>query len=245
MLDQYFHQISELIKRIQHEEEAAIHQAAFTIAACFQADGIVHVFGCGHSHMLSEEVFYRAGGLVPIQPILIEDVMLHKGAFRSSTFERKNGYADSFMNDVDIRPGDVVIIGSTSGINPVPIDVARISKEMGAFVVTITSMKYADIQPSRHQSGEYLYQKADLVINNHINIGDALLHDSESNLSFGSGSTVIGMVIMNAIMAEAISKMIKNDFIPPVFKSGNIDGADEHNKKLMEKYKLRIPLLGL
>lgn len=245
MLDQYFHQVRELMNLIQHEEGKAIQQAASTITDCIQADGIVHVFGCGHSHMLSEEVFYRAGGLVPIQPILIEDVMLHKGAFRSSAFERKNEFADSFMKDIDIRPSDVVIIGSTSGINPVPIDVARIAKEKGAYVVAITSMKYANKQPSRHTSGEYLFQQADLVINNHISVGDALLHESKSNLSFGSGSTVMGMVIINAIMAEATSEMIKNGFTPPVFKSGNVDGADEHNKKLMEKYKSRIPLLGM
>lgn len=241
MLAEYFNEIRELMNVIESEESTSIQKAALHIAECIQNEGIVHVFGCGHSHMLSEEVFYRAGGLVPIQPILIEDVMLHKGALRSSQYERKNGYAESFMDTVEIRSGDVVIIASTSGINPVPIDVALIAKQKGAVVIVITSLKFAKSQPSRHQSGEYLFQTADLVINNHVEVGDCLIH--EEGTSFGSGSTVIGIVIINTMMAEATSQMLKKGNRPPVFKSGNVEGADEYNKMIIEKYKDRIPLL--
>lgn len=243
MLHLYFQRIKELMDLVEKQENGNLKKAAGKIAHCIQHNGIIHVFGCGHSHMLAEEVFYRAGGLAPINPLLFEDLMLHKGAVRSSQLEKTNNLADRFMAGTAIRPEDVVIVISTSGRNPVPIDVAAFAKKQGAFVIGITSLVYANSQPSRHQSGKYLFQEVDLVIDNHIEVGDALLKQEPLRISFGSGSTVIGMSIMNGIIVEAVEIMLKNNFHPPIFKSGNIDGAEEHNRLLVEKYKDRIPLL--
>lgn len=243
MLEQYFQKLKQLFATIEQEEEENIKIAAQKVAHCIQENGIIHVFGCGHSHMLGEELFYRAGGLVPINPILIEDLMLHKGAVRSSQLEKKNDFAMPFMSKVTIKPEDIVLVASTSGRNPVPIDVARIAKDQGAFVIAITSPSYAKSQSSRHKSGKYLYNSVDLSIDNHIEVGDALMKHESLNIPFGSGSTVIGMAIANGIMVEAIKVMIENDFNPPIFKSGNVDGAEEHNRVLINKYKERIPML--
>lgn len=243
MFKLYFQKIKELIDLVEKEEKENIERAAYEIAQCIQHGGVVHVFGCGHSHMLAEELFYRAGGLAPINPILIEDLMLHKGAFRSSQLEKRNDMAEQFMNHVNIQPKDVVIVVSTSGRNPVPIDVAEIAKKQGAFVIAISSPAYANSQSSRHRNGKYLFQSVDLSIDNHIEIGDTLMKREIPEVSFGSGSTVIGMTIINGIMAEAVEMMIKKDFHPPIFKSGNIDGAEEHNRKLINQYKGRIRML--
>ena len=108
-------------------------------------EGIVHVFGCGHSHMLGEEVFYRAGGLAPVRVIFHEPAMLHEGAVTSSAIERKNDYAVTFMKEEDIRPTDVVIVVSTSGKNPVPIDVALYAKQQGADVIGIGSSNAGNV----------------------------------------------------------------------------------------------------
>ncbi|WP_347709295.1 SIS domain-containing protein [Bacillus sp. FJAT-47783] len=193
--------------------------------------------------MLGEELFYRAGGLVPVNPIFIEDLMLHKGAVRSSQLERTSGIAAHFMKEIDIKRNDVFIIVSTSGRNPVPIEVAQIAKERGAFTIAITSPRYAIHQPSRHPDGLFLYEVVDLVIDNHAPIGDTLLHEEAFSLSFGPSSTAIGSTIINGISAEAINIMIQNGTTPPIFKSGNVDGADEFNKQLIEKYKKRMPYL--
>jgi uncharacterized phosphosugar-binding protein len=243
MFEQYFHKLKELLSTVEKDEKENLKKAAGRIAECIQKDGIIHVFGCGHSHILGEELFYRAGGLVPISPILIEDLMLHKGAVRSSQLEKKNDFAEQFMSEARIQPEDVVIVASTSGRNPVPIDVAEIAKKQGAFVISITSPRYAKTQVSRHKSGKYLYNSVDLSIDNHIEVGDTLMQQESLDVSFGTGSTVIGAAIVNGIMVEAIKVMVENNFNPPILKSGNVDGAEEHNKKLVEKYKNRIPML--
>ncbi|MFB6467342.1 SIS domain-containing protein [Cytobacillus sp. Hz8] len=243
MFNQYINKVNQLMHVVEKEEQSNIKAAAEKMADCIQKNGIIHVFGCGHSHMLGEELFYRAGGLVPVNPILIEDLMLHKGAIRSSALEQTNDYANEFMKEVHIQSGDILIVTSTSGRNPVPIDVALIAKKKGAFVIAITSPRYAENQSSRHKDGIFLFQAADLMIDNHIEVGDILFTDEDHHLSYGSGSTIVGMTIVNGIISESISVMLENQFRPPVFKSSNADGAGDHNQRLIEMYKDRIPLL--
>ena len=240
MFNLYFQKLRDLLTSVEKDEKERIQQAGQKIATCIQQNGIVHVFGCGHSHMLGEELFYRAGGLVPINPILIEDLMLHKGAVRSSQLEKEENLAGQFMTNVTIQQEDVIIVVSTSGRNPVPIDVAEIAKKQGAFVIGITSPRYAKSQSSRHKTGKYLYNTVDLAIDNHIEVGDALMEMNDLDVPFGTGSTVIGTAIVNGIMVEAVNIMVENQFTPPIFKSGNVDGAEEHNRELVNRYKSRI-----
>lgn len=242
MIQQYFREITELLAVIEKEEQEVMQQVAQQVAKTIEHDGVIHLFGCGHSHILTEEVYYRAGGLVPIHPILHEPLMLHEGALRSSALERKNNYAETFMDEQDIQNGDMLIVISTSGRNPVPVDVARIANQKGAFVVGITSISYSSSQPSRHASGEHLYDAVDIVIDNHAPIGDALLSHDKVKVNFSPSSTVIGSAILNAIFAQTVKVMAENNYSPPVFLSGNIEGADEHNQKLVDRYSKRIKL---
>jgi uncharacterized phosphosugar-binding protein len=201
------------------------------------------MFGCGHSHILTEEVFYRAGGLVPVRPIFYEPLMLHEGAVLSSELERRNGLAASFMDDQDIRKGEVVFVLSTSGRNPVPVDAALAAKAKGAFTVGITSIEYSHSQPSRHISGRRLSDAVDLAIDNHAVIGDAVLTHERVKVPFTPTSTVVGAAILNAVLAQAIADLAERGIEPPVYLSGNIDGAEAHNESLIAKYRERIPLL--
>ncbi|GIP33831.1 SIS domain-containing protein [Paenibacillus sp. J2TS4] len=244
MLHTYFKHIHEMLNTVESREAESIDLAAGKTAEAIMQGGIIHLFGCGHSHILTEEVFYRAGGLVPIRPIFVEKLMLHEGAVQSSELERQNGLAESFMNDQDIRPGEVMFVLSTSGRNPVPVDVARIAKDKGAYTIGITSLEYSQSQPSRHTSGNHLYNSVDLAINNYAVKGDAVLTHPGLPIPFTPTSTVIGAAILNGILAQAIVKMIERGFEPPVFLSGNIDGADAHNNGLIERYRERIPLLS-
>jgi uncharacterized phosphosugar-binding protein len=243
MISTYFEKIREKLDVVQTNEADKMAVLAHKLSSCIQQDGIIQLFGCGHSHILSEEVFYRAGGLVPINPILIEPLMLHEGAVRSSQLERARGYAEKFMKEQDIRVNDVVIVLSTSGKNPVPIDVALYAKEKGAYVASISSFDYVEKETSRHPSGKFLSEVVDLAINNHSVVGDAVLTDERVAVPFSPSSTVVGATILNSIMAGAIETMVEEGIEPPIFKSGNVDGADNHNKELIEKYRKRIPLL--
>ncbi|SFB00087.1 Uncharacterized protein, contains SIS (Sugar ISomerase) phosphosugar binding domain [Lentibacillus halodurans] len=242
MIHDYFSHITDLLGVVEKEEHNVMKQAAEKVSDAIQNDGVIHLFGCGHSHILTEEVYYRAGGLVPIHPILHEPLMLHEGAVRSSSLERKNDYASDFMEKQDIREEDVMFVISTSGRNPVPVDSAIMAKQNGAYVIGITSIEYSSSQPSRHTSGEHLYDAVDLVINNHAPVGDALLSHNKVDVNFAPSSTVIGAAILNAILAESIKQMADVGYDPPVFLSGNIEGADEHNQKLIETYQERVKL---
>lgn len=242
MIHNYFKKITELLELVEKKEKEIMTKASKKVSESIQNDGVVHLFGCGHSHILTEEVYYRAGGLVPIHPILHEPLMLHEGAVRSSTLERENNYAHKFMEKQDIRKGDVIFVISTSGRNPVPVDVAQISREKGAYVIGITSIEYSSSQPSRHKSGEHLFDSVDLVINNHAPKGDALLSYEKVSEKFAPSSTVIGAAILNAILAESIKHMADSNYSPPILLSGNIEGSDDHNNQLIEKYKGRVNL---
>ncbi|MFJ8071968.1 SIS domain-containing protein [Peribacillus sp. NPDC096447] len=240
-MNSYFEEVQALLTIVEQQEKQSIKESVEHIAKAVMSDGIIHLFGSGHSHILTEEVFYRAGGLAAIRPIFVEDLMLFKGASRSSQLERQNDLSEKFMHDEDIRPGDVCIVISSSGVNPVPIDVATIAKEKGAFVIGLTSPEYAKSCPSRHKQKHYLHDVVDLVIDNHIAKGDTLL--KSNNIPFGSGSTVVGAVLLNMIFTQVIQTIIESGESPPVFLSSNIEGADEHNQKIIAKYKTRIPQL--
>ncbi len=243
MLTSYFEKIQAKLNIVLQLEKNSMVAVAEKISKTIQSNGIIHLFGCGHSHALTEEMFYRAGGLVPIKPIFIEELMLHEGAVRSSHLERQNNYAEGFIYNQDIQPQDLVIVISTSGINPVPIDVAIHAKKLGAYVVGISSFSYLKEQTSRHKNGKFLSEVVDLALNNHAEIGDASLTYDQSPAPFGPTSTVIGATMLNAIFVESIKNMVDNGFKPPILLSGNINGADEYNQRLLEKYSDRIPLL--
>ena len=243
MISTYFDKVQEKLKVVQIQESKKLTTLAERISSSIQQEGIIQLFGCGHSHILGEEVFYRAGGLVPVNPILIEPLMLHEGAVRSSQLERARGYAEEFLSEQDIQPNDVVIVLSTSGKNPVPIDVALYAKKKGAYVVSISSFDYIGKETSRHSSGKFLSQVVDLAINNHSVVGDAVMKDERVAVPFSPTSTVIGAAILNSVMSGAIESMVENGYQPPIFISGNVDGADDHNEKLIEKYRARVPLL--
>lgn len=244
MIETYFGKIETMLQDVLSAEAERMKQAASKVADCIAGGGIVHLFGCGHSHILTEEVFYRAGGLVPIRPIFYEPLMLHEGAVRSSELERQNGLAETFMDGQDIRPDEVVFVLSTSGRNAVPVDVALAAKAKGAYTIGITSMAYSQSQPSRHASGQRLSDAVDLAIDNRSVVGDAVLSHDKVKVSFAPTSTVIGAAILNAVLAQAIAGLAERGLEPPVYLSGNIDGADAHNEALIAKYRERIPLLS-
>lgn len=242
MIHTYMEKIDQLLKHVTQNEANTMAQAAEQIATALQTDGVLHLFGSGHSHILAEELYYRAGGLVPVNPILHEPLMLHEGALKSSEMERKEEYAKEFMAEQDIRPGDVFMVMSTSGRNAVPVDVALLGKEKGAYIIAVTSTMYSQSQPSRHSSGRRLYEVADLVLDTHIPKGDALMSHDHVDVNFAPGSTVIGAAMLNAVVADAISRLAEAGIEPPIFLSANVKGGDERNRLLIEKYGERVNL---
>ena len=165
--------------------------------------------------------------------------MLHEGAVKSSKIERMSGYAEHILDNYAVKPGEVIVVISTSGVNSLPIEMALAAKERGLKVVAICSSAYYE-DPSRHPDGRRLRDVADLVIDNHIPHGDALVDVPGSNVKMASGSTVVGSVILSMMMTAVAENLAARGLKPPVYVSGNIPGGLELNQGYIDKYRSRI-----
>src|SRR5512141_763640 len=153
----YFDLLRNLLTEIESINAAAMEQAAEAVADCLQRGGLLHTFGTGHGHILAEELFYRAGGLVPVNANLDPVLMLHLSALGSTQLERLSGYADVVLSRYEVHTGDVILIASNSGRNSVPVEMAIAAKARGLTVIALTSLTHSKSQPSRHPGGKRLF----------------------------------------------------------------------------------------
>ena len=234
----FHNQLIELINKVNKLEKNNIKEASKIIFNSIKNKGILHIFATGHSHMFGEEMFYRAGGLVQIDPILIPHLMQHEGAVSSTKYERLENMAEIIYNGLDVIEGEPFIIVSNSGINAVPIEMAEIVKKNEHPLIVITSVDASKKLASRVKSGKHLYEYGNVIIDNHMPYGDGIIESKYGKI--GSTSSIIGSYIAQMLVLEIISLYEQNNMIPPIYMSANIDGGDEHNKKLYEEYKKRI-----
>ena len=236
---QYFETVSQTLNTIFSQESHKIQQAGEMLAETLKKDGLLYVFGCGHSHMLAEELFYRAGGLAPVYPIFETAAMLHEGAAKSSRIERMTGYAQHVMDRYPIGPNDVLLIVSTSGINPFPMEMAEAAKAKGAQVIGISSFAYLG-NPSRHPEGKHLPDFCDICVDNHVPTGDATVQVCADGTKAGPVSTIASIAIANSVVLHACEVLNNQGIEPRVFHSGNCPGADGYNATLINDYMPRV-----
>lgn len=235
----YISEIKRLIDIIENEEKANMEKAVKILVEAIENKKAIFSFGASHAGILTEELFYRAGGCVLINPVFARSLMLDTAPItHTSKMERLEGYGSALVDKTPIKEGDIVIVHSVSGRNPVSIEFAIGAKEKNAIVICITNLSYSRSVSSRHSSGKNLYEVCDLVIDNHGQKGDACVEIDGINQKVSPTSTVIATTVMNSIIAkttqELVNRGLKN---PPIFYSANIDGGDELNKKIFEEYK--------
>lgn len=235
----YFKNVGETLDAVLREESGKIRQAGAILAQVLKGDGLLYVFGCGHSHMLAEELFYRAGGLAAVYPIFETSAMLHEGAAKSSQIERMSGYGPLVMERYPISEKDCLLIASTSGINPFSMEVAECAAARGAKVIGISSFAYRE-KPSRRSDGKHLPDVCDLCIDNHVPVGDATVQVREDGTKAGPVSTIATLAIANSIALTACELLREQGVEPEVFRSGNCPGTDEYNARMLERYMPRV-----
>lgn len=235
----YYQRVVRLLGEIFEKESASIEEAGEILKNTLEQDGLLYVFGCGHSHMLAEELFYRAGGLAAVYPIFETAAMLHEGAAKSSQIERMSGYAPHVMSRYPISGKDCLLISSTSGINPFSIEVAEAAHAKGAKVIGISSFHYKE-ESSRDAKGRHLPDVCDLCIDNHVPTGDAVIQVRGDGAKAGPVSTISTLAIANSIVLAACEKLREQGMEPQVFRSGNCPGADDYNAEILRKYLPRI-----
>ena len=239
----YLKNIINLLHKLENTQENMIDRVADVCAECIYNGGLLYFFGTGHSHMICEEPFYRAGGLACIYPILETDLMLHEGASKSSGYERLEGLGNLAVANTNIGKGDVLFIASNSGRNCAVIDAALEAKKRGAITVAITSMDHTTKVASRHSSGLKLYQVCDYVLDNGGEMGDASVELVGMEQKIAPTSSVMDITMVNLILVNTVEILLRKGMNPPVFMSANTDAGDQANKAVLDMYRARIPSL--
>ncbi len=240
IINDYFDRLIAHLAHLRDSQAEAMAQAVRLIVETARQDKRVFVFGTGHSHMLAEEVHYRAGGLAITVPVLSAFTMLQEGASSSTKFERISGMVEPLLQRYDIGAGDVLIVVSNSGVNAAPVEAARFGREAGAAIIALTSVAYSEAAANGRVR---LAELADIVLDNEIPAGDAMLQLPDSTLKAGAVSTAVGATILNAVFTAVAAELAAEGGEVPVYCSANMPGAAQINDRLVAKYKSRNPHL--
>lgn len=235
----YRDQIVGIMDHLLATERPAMDAARDLIARALRDDRLIHVAGSGHSHLLALEVFYRAGGIAAVQPLLDEELMLHRGAERSTRLERDPGRAAVVLDRMPVGPGDVLVVASNSGRNAFPVEMALQARAVGASVVALTSRQHTEGVASRHSSGKRLFELADVVLDNGGVPGDAGLRLPDHPARMGPTSTIVGAWLLNSLIAEAVADLAAEGLLVDVWQSANAAEGD-NSAALIDKWKARI-----
>jgi uncharacterized phosphosugar-binding protein len=244
-LDVYYQAVLDTLERVHEEETEKIRQAGRIIGDSLAQGRLLHVMGAGvHSYIAGEEIFYRAGGLVPVNAILDPGLSAQAGANRSTQVERTPGYAQAILRTYPLQSDDVIMIVNANGINAATIDAALYCKEKGLTVIAITSPECSTAipagHPARHPSDQNLYEVADLYIDSKTPLGEALVTIDGCDQKVAPASTSINAFIQHSIVAVAVNHMVSLGISPPVWKSANAPGGDAANRQYLEDYSGRI-----
>jgi uncharacterized phosphosugar-binding protein len=232
-------------------QATAIEAAARPLATAVAHGQLIHVIGPGgHSNMAAEEVLWRAGGLVPINPILDAGTNLIHGAKRSNYVERTPGYARQVLDAYRVgrTPGEVIVIVNAYGINAMTIDTALEARRRGMTSVAITSRAFADRlapdHPSRHPSGRNLYQEVDHFLDCCVPYGDAAVDVEGAKQRTGPTATFCNLYMLNLLMLETVTQLVGLGVEPPLWMSANLPGGDATNRAHEEAFIPRVKHLG-
>lgn len=232
------------LRRVAESQRDAIDRAAGLLTDCIDSGHAIFSFGATHSFILTEELVYRTGGLMLVNPIQPHGMNLAvRPMTMTSAIERVPGYGALLLDHSPAKAGDVLLIASTSGRNPVVIDMALRAAEKGIARIGITSVAYSNSVASRHPSGKRLADLCDVLLDNGAPSGDACVSIPGLAQAVGPLSTVTGCAIVNALVAEVVARLVAKGEEPPVFISANLDGGDAANARLLAQHRDRIHYL--
>jgi len=237
----YFDLAIEALAKARDTQSEPIQRAAEVMVNAIQGGQSLFSFGASHSFITTEELVYRTGGLMLINPIYPHGMNLFvRPLTATSAMERVLGLGSQMLESSPAREGDVLLLTSASGRNAVIIDMALAAREMGIKTIGLTSVAYTTGVSSRHPSGKKLAGLCDVVIDNCVPYGDAAVSIEGLDQKVGPLSSVTGCAIVNALVAEVVGRLVERGIEPPVFVSANLDGGDERNARLLAENRERI-----
>ena len=232
-------EICSLLDVLYDSQKDNIEATAQAFKECIENGGVCHVFGSGHSVGLGIDIKNRIGAMVPIHIMEMTDFVTKGGISpeefldRKNIFERKPNVAGKLFELYDIKPQDIFIVISNSGINGIVIDIARLAKEQGNKVIIVTSMKHTLAEEPRHPSGKKLYEYGDIVIDNCGPHGDALI-DTDGVAKVCSVSSICNNCIAQSMAARTVELLHEDGYELPI-----LNGDEVHDEAMKEKYRGR------
>jgi uncharacterized phosphosugar-binding protein len=231
LIERYFDRLKEHIEQVEGQAPA-IRQAAKLCADALEKGGTLHIFDSGH--MVSQELVHRAGGLAAINALTFQLVVGNTVRVRADAPQPPSlsySYIEHVFETNQLRPGDVLFVGSVSGKTANVIELALQGRAHGLTVIVLTALAYSSKLESEHPSGKRLYECADLVIDNCAPYGDGMLTVEGLEYPVCPGSGIGAAVSLWAVVAGIIEEMMNRGLTPTVYPSVNRpDGWQVLNK---------------
>lgn len=228
-----------MLARIEATQMDAITRAAELSADAIAADGLVHLFGSGHSRIPVEEMFPRYGSYPGFHPMAELSMTFHtqvvgvNGQRQAMFIERVDGLADQILANFEFGPADVMMVFSAGGLSTVPVAVAIGARERSMAVIAVTSVAQSMAGRPAHPSGTRLLDHADVVIDICTPAGDALVSLDGVDTPIGPGSTIAYAAVVNEIKVQTAALLAERDALPAVITSPAIVG-EERSEALFE-----------
>lgn len=241
---QYFQIMNEVVDRAYRTQGENIMKAAEILTECTKQDGLIHMFGCGHSGLVTEDVFWRSATLANVHSIFESAVSGINEITKTSYLEKVEGIGRVIAEYNRLAPPDVLVCFSNSGNNAGTVDMALAAKEKGLPVIAFTNVTYADQLTTQHSSGKKLKDIADVVIDNCSLIGDAAVKLDGLDVKVGATSTIPVVYMLAALLVQTCDNLLRQGITPDVYYNGHLayerDDVKEHNDALVDKYYRRM-----
>jgi len=239
---EYLNQAQAILERIRLTQMEAIERAAEVCAQSIAGDGLVHLFGTGHSRVFVEEMFPRHGSFPGFHPIVELSLTYHNlvvgsnGQRQAMFLEHVEGFGQVILRNFVFAPPDCFLIFSNSGINEVVIDVALEAKRKGMPVLAVVSVEHCTASIALHSSGNKLIDIADIVIDNCTPGGDALVKVEGLVDPVGPGSTIGAAAVTNALKCRVAEKLAALGKPPIVLTSSFFIGNEASQQRFDDCY---------
>jgi uncharacterized phosphosugar-binding protein len=232
-----------VLQRVADTQGDAIETASRWCADAIAGDGLVHLFGTGHSRIPVEEMFPRYGSYPGFNPIVELSMTFHtqvvgaNGQRQAMFIERMPGLAEVILGNFRYGPHDVMIVFSASGLTAVPVEMARGARSRGLRVIAVTSVAQSRSAEPEPAAGKRLMEEADLVIDVCTPAADALVTVPGLDTPVGPGSTIGAVAIVNAIKVRTAELLTERGAMPPVITRSSVVGVERSRTLFDEAYR--------
>jgi len=239
----YFDATLDLLNRVRTTQLGTIQKAAQLCADRIAQGGLIFLFGCGHSRMMCEEMTPRQGCFVGFVALVEQSLSNHSAIVGTNGLrpplylEKYEGYAEQILNGFRFGPHDAFIVISTSGIRPVPVEMARGVRQRGLPVIAIVSRAHCEQSTPAHSSGKKLTDFADIIIDNECPPGDCVVELEGLDWRTGPASTLTGAMIINMLRCETARLLLEKGHKPVLLPSHQFVGNQSAEEQLGEFYE--------